>query len=261
MGTHGKYLYCVIQTDKPEEFGPLGIGDRGDPLVTVHWQDLACVVSDSPLEDYPVSRDFTMAHHRAIEAVRKRFPDLLPVCFNTIAKGEQEIIERVLKSRREELLGLLDWVADKREVGVKAYWRAMEPVFREILEEHPEIRAFKEELAKLPPAARYYDQIELGKRVEAALKAKRERESRRIVEAIGAHAVDVRLDPVYGDRWILNAAFFAEKVKTPRLFKALEELAEQSGGNLTFKYVDEGAPFHFVELRITWEEVPHVSHR
>src|SRR3989338_8899906 len=102
MTGQGTYLYCVIQTEEPQEFGPLGIGGRGDPLTTVHWQDLACVVSHSPLDDYPVSREYTMAHHRAVEAVRKRFPALLPVCLNAIAReGETMILERVLKPRRE----------------------------------------------------------------------------------------------------------------------------------------------------------------
>lgn len=262
MGDKRKYLYCVIQAKEPQQFGPLGIGGRGDPLTTVHWEDLACVVSDSPEEDYPVSREHTMAHHKGIEAVRKRFPALLPVCFNTIAKeGEGAVIEKLLRPRREELLNLLRWVADKQELGVKAYWRAMEPVFNKILQEHPEIRTFKEELAKRPPAARYYEQIELGKRVEAALKFKREQEQKRIRDALKAHAADVRLDPVYGDQWIMNAAFFVENAKLPEFEQALQALGDQSNGSLVFKYVGEGAPFHFVELRITWEEESHVPHR
>jgi hypothetical protein len=262
MTGQGKYLYCVIQSEEPQEFGALGIGGRGDPLTTVHWQDLACVVSDSPLDDYPVSREYTLEHHRAIEVVRKRFPALLPVCFNTIAKGgEAMIIERVLKPRREEFLKLLDWVADKDEIGVKVYWRSMEPVYKRILEQSPDIKSWRDELAKRPPAARYYEQIDLGKQIEAALKAYREREGKRVVEFLTIHAVDVRQDPVYGDKWILNAAFFVEKAKITEFVQALEALGAQSDGNPVFKYTPDGAPFHFVEVRITWEESAHVSHR
>lgn len=262
MGSKGKYLYCVIRAEESQDFGPLGIEGRGDPLTTVHWKDLACVVSDSSLEDYPVDRDYTMAHYRAIETVRKRFPALLPVCFNTIAKeGEPMIIERVLKPRREEFLKLLDWVADKDEIGVKAYWRSMEPVFKRILEENEGIRTWRDELAKRPPAARYYEQIDLGKQIEAALKSYREREGKRVVEFLKVHAVDVRQDPVYGDKWILNAAFFVNKSKITEFVQALETLGAQSDGNLVFKCTPDGAPFHFVEVRITWEESAHVSHR
>ncbi|MBI1953447.1 MAG: GvpL/GvpF family gas vesicle protein [Candidatus Omnitrophica bacterium] len=261
MRASGKYLYCVIQAEKPQEFGPLGIGGREDPLTTVHWQNLACVVSASVLDDYPVSREYTMAHHRAIEAVRKHFPALLPVCFNTIAKTEQSIIEKVLRPRYQEFLDLLDWVKDKDEIGVKTYWRAQEPVFKKILEEQPGIRALRDELAKRPPAARYYEQIDLGKQIEAALKSYREREGRRVVEFLKIHAAEARQDPVYGDKWILNASFLVNKSKVAEFVQALETLGAQSDGNLVFKYTPDGAPFHFVEVRITWGEEAHVPHR
>lgn len=254
-------MHCVIQAEEPQNFGPLGIGGDGDPLVTVHYQDLACVISASPLEDYPVTREYTMRHHQAIAAVRKCFPAVLPVCFNTIAKkGEQAIIEKVLKPRRAEFLKLLEWVGNKEEVGVKAYWRSMEPVFKKILEENPKIKTLRDELAKRPVAARYYEQIELGKQVEAALKATREEEGKRIVDALKSYAVDVKQDPVRAEKWILNSAFFVEKEKITEFGQQLEKLAEESSGNLTFKYTPEGAPFHFVEVRIRWEEASYVSH-
>lgn len=262
MVTKSKYMYCVIQAEGPQNFGPLGIGGVGDPLVTIHYKDIACVISDSPLEDYVTTREHTLAHYRAIEAVRKCFPAVLPVCFNTIAKkGEQAVIEKVLKPRREEFLKLLEWVGNKEEVGVKAYWRSMDPVFKRILEENPKIKTLRDQLAKRPLAARYYEQINLGKQVEAAFKATREQEGKRIAEALKSYAVDVKQDHVYGEKWILNNAFFVEKEKITEFGQALERLAEESSGNLTFKYTPEGAPFHFVEVRISWEEeASHVSH-
>lgn len=260
MEDEGKYLYCIIQADQPQSFGPLGIGGGGNDLYTVHWHDLACVVSDSSSSNYPVSREYVMAHHRAVEAVQRRFPALLPICFNTVARAETEIIERVLKTRREEFLHLLRWVADKREAGVRVYWRTMEPVFARIVEDHPEIRVRKEHLLRRPPAARYFEQIELGKQVETALKIAREQEEERIVEGLRPHAVDLRRDPVYGERWILNPAFFVETPRAKSFEQALETLAAPADGNLVFKYLGEGPPFHFVELRIAWEDERDVPH-
>lgn len=261
LSAKGKYMYCIIQAEEIQDFGPLGVGGGGDSLVTVHDEDLACVISESPLEDYAVTREYTMAHHQAIMAVRKRFPAVLPVCFNTIAKeGEQAIVEKVLKRRREEFLKLLEWAKDKEEVGVKAYWRSTDPVFKRILEENQKIKALRDELAKRSQAARYYDQIELGKQVEVAFKATREQEGKRIVESLKSYAVDVKQDPVYGEKWLLNSAFFVEKEKIPQFGEALERLAQASDGNLNFKYTPEGAPFHFVEVRISWEEGACVSH-
>ena len=40
----GKYIYCIIETDEPRSFGPMGIGGRGDEVYTVHHKGLAAVV-------------------------------------------------------------------------------------------------------------------------------------------------------------------------------------------------------------------------
>src|SRR5687767_2539710 len=42
----GKYVYCVIQSAEPLKFGAVGIGEAGSEIHTVHYRDLAAVVSD-----------------------------------------------------------------------------------------------------------------------------------------------------------------------------------------------------------------------
>jgi len=44
----GKYVYCVIQSADVLSFGAAGIGDNGSEIHTVHYRDLAAVVSDVP---------------------------------------------------------------------------------------------------------------------------------------------------------------------------------------------------------------------
>src|SRR3989338_8569505 len=89
----GRYLYCIIAEPPPKTFGPLGIGGSGDELVSVSYQDLACVVSRSLIIEYPVTREHTMAHHQAIERVMQEYA-VLPVRFSTIAKSDEGIIEK-----------------------------------------------------------------------------------------------------------------------------------------------------------------------
>ena len=43
----GKYVYCIIRSDRNREFGAIGIGG-GQTVFTVAFQDLAAVVSDTP---------------------------------------------------------------------------------------------------------------------------------------------------------------------------------------------------------------------
>src|SRR5687768_14987567 len=35
----GKYVYCIIKTDTPRDFGTVGIGGRGDRVYSVHYRE------------------------------------------------------------------------------------------------------------------------------------------------------------------------------------------------------------------------------
>ena len=129
----GRYLYCIIEENEPKTFGPLGIGGRGDELVTVPCDGLACVVSSSPITNYRIMREYTMAHYRAIEKVMEDYA-VLPIRFSTIAESDQEIIEQVLRPRRDEFQRLLHWISGKESVEVRASFTNMDAVFQELLQ-------------------------------------------------------------------------------------------------------------------------------
>jgi len=76
MSKEGKYIYGVIGTGEKKSFGPIGIGERGDEVYTVPYQDIAAVTSDSPIIDYKsLTKDvvvrYLLAYQSAIEQVMK----------------------------------------------------------------------------------------------------------------------------------------------------------------------------------------------
>ena len=46
----GVYVYCIIEATDPLRFGPIGIGAEPSDVYSVHYRNLAAVVSDAPLE-------------------------------------------------------------------------------------------------------------------------------------------------------------------------------------------------------------------
>ena len=80
MEKEGRYIYCIIKANEAQTFGPLGIGGRGDQLYTVTHNNIAAVVSNSPIKSYPVARENLIAHEKAIEEVMKEHT-VLPVRF------------------------------------------------------------------------------------------------------------------------------------------------------------------------------------
>ena len=52
----GKYVYCIVRSDRQRDFGAIGIGG-GQRVFTVAFQDLAAVVSDTPIVIYDPTRE------------------------------------------------------------------------------------------------------------------------------------------------------------------------------------------------------------
>jgi len=257
----GRYLYCIIEEPQPKTFGPLGIGGSGDELVSVSYKELACVVSHSLIMEYPVTREHTMAHHQAIERVMQEYA-VLPVRFSTIAKSDEEIIEKVLKPRYEEFKRLLAWISGKDAIEVRASWITMDTIFQDLVQESPSLQALKAKIAGKPAAATYYDRIELGKLVEALLKDKRRSTADRVLETLKPHACEFRdnSEKLYAEHSICYLAFLVEEDHTMTFDQAVAGLrAAASNGRMKLKVNHRVAPFDFVTIVIQLNETSDVS--
>jgi len=63
----GKYIYCIMQNRKYIEFGPIGIGGRGDTIYTISYNDISAVVSNSPNKKYSTSRKILSLTKKLLE--------------------------------------------------------------------------------------------------------------------------------------------------------------------------------------------------
>ena len=171
MQGEGKYIYCIIAEGDRKTFGSLGIGERGDELCTVCFNDIAAVVSNSPIKKYPVSRENLIPHERAIEEVMKTHT-VLPVRFCTIAEDEEKV-KKILEKEHERFIDLLKNMEGKKELGLKAIFKE-DVIYRDILEKYKDIKVLKEKIATLPSEKTYYQRMEIGKMVEAALQKEKE---------------------------------------------------------------------------------------
>jgi len=259
MGEEGKYIYCVVGTRDKKNFGPIGIGGRGNEVYTLCHEDLAAIISDSPVIKYPISRENTLAHQRVMEEVMKYYT-ILPVKFGTIAETRNEIPpgentrERVLKGRYEELQGLLEAMNNKVELGVKVLWTDMKVIFGEIVDENNEIKRLRNWIVKRPASQTRDIKIKLGEMVQSALERKKSREEKVMLDALKKISVDHRTNRVFGDKMILNAAFLVEADRKEKEFDNLvNKLSIKYKERTKLKYVGPSPPCNFVELIITWE--------
>ncbi len=248
----GKYIYCIIELNEPKTFGPLGIGGRGDELYSICFNDIAAVVSNSPIKQYSIARDNLIPHERAIEEVMKTYT-VLPVRFATIAEDEEKV-KAILERDYDKFLYLLKDIDGKKELGLKAIFK--EDIYNYILEEYQDIKALKEKLQKLPPDKTYYERMEIGKMVELALEKERDIYKEDILNNLSPLAVEAKINNPYGERMIINAAFLVENNKEGEFDQKIQELDAKYGDKVRFKYVGTLPPFNFVNLVINTSTNP-----
>src|SRR5205085_8245244 len=87
----GKYVYCIIRSDRQHDFGSIGIGG-GQRVMTVAYRDLAAVVSDTPIVIYDPTRENVLAHEFVNETVMREFT-VIPMSFGTVFRSEDDVTE------------------------------------------------------------------------------------------------------------------------------------------------------------------------
>jgi hypothetical protein len=246
MTNEGKYIYCIIEAKgRSEEFGPIGIGGRGDVLYTICFDDIAAVASDAPIKKYSVSREYLISHELAIEEVMKSYT-VLPVRFATIAENEDKV-RKILEKEHNRFVELLKKMEDKKEVGLKAVFKE-DMIYKDILANYDEIRIQKEKTEKGP--AQGFVLMEIGRQVEAALEEEKRKCKEDILNSFEHLVLEVKINHTYGERMIINAAFLLEKTKEAAFDLKVNELAEKYGDKIKFKYVGTVPPFNFVNIEI-----------
>ena len=243
----GKYIYCIIESNQPRSFGPLGIGGRADELYTVCCNGLAACVSNSPIIKYPCRRDNMLAHEVAIEEVMKEYT-VLPVRFNTIAEDEEKV-RKILEIDHDRFIDALKNMEGKKELELKAIFKE-EIIYKDILEKYEDIRILKEKITLHPPEKTYSQRMEIGRMVEASLQNEREICKKEILDSLISLAEDNKVNNTYGELMILSAAFLVNKDKEPEFDQKVEEFNIKYGDKIKFKYVGTIPPFNFVNLVI-----------
>jgi hypothetical protein len=244
----GKYVYCIIRSRRPLSLGPIGIGVEASAVYTVTFNELAAVVSDSPLTVLDPTRDNVLAHQRVNETVMLDHT-VLPMSFGTVFKTHDDVAA-FLRSAYDAFSGVLDKMQNKLEFGLKVIWDR-DSVVEEIEAENEDIHRLKGEI-ELQKGSTYFARMQYGRLVDAALQAKSEEYISRIFDRLRDVSVASRANRPIGDRMILNAAFLVMRDHEAKFDKRVKELGALFP-KLTFKYTGPWPPYNFVNIRLKLE--------
>jgi hypothetical protein len=244
----GKYVYCVIQSADPRRFGPIGVGTEPGEVHTVHYQDIAAVVSDTPIEVLDATRENVLAHERVNEAVM-RAHTVIPMSFGTVFKTRDDIVE-LLRGAYGAFKDVLTKMEDKVEFGLKVLWDR-DGVIREIEKEDEDVRRLKSEISS-QKGSTYFARVQYGRLVDAALQSRSEQYVSEIFDLLRDVSVASRANKPIGDKMIMNAAFLVARDREAA-FDAKVKAVGAKYDHLTFRYTGPWPPYNFVNIRLKLE--------
>jgi hypothetical protein len=248
VGSRGKYVYCIIEAGDALKFGPVGIGAEPSAVYTVHYRNLAAVVSDAPLEVLDSTRENVLAHERVNETVMREHT-VIPMSFGTIFKTREDIVE-LLRSAAEAFGDVLNKMQNKLEFGLKVLWDRDQAI-REIENDDEDISRLKKEIST-QKGPTYFARMQYGRLVDAALQARSERYVSEILDQLRDVSVASRINKPIGDKMIMNAAFLISREKESAFDGEVKSIASRFD-KLTFKYTGPWPPYNFVNIRLKLE--------
>jgi hypothetical protein len=252
MEREGKYIYCIIGTKQERNFGPVGIGGRGDEVLTIGYDDLSMVVSNHAMTKFVVNRENILAHEKVIEEVMKEFASVLPVRFGTVASNADEV-RNLLDRRHKEFKNLLRDMDHKIELGVKGVWKNMDVIFKEIIKENKEIKKAREKIQN-DTGKKIQAKMEVGKMVEQALVKKKQKEAEKLVDFLRRTVFDCKLNKTIADNMFMNAAFLVDKGREKEFDNIMDDLDDKYKARIKFIYAGPLPVFNFVNIVIYPEE-------
>ncbi|KJS18189.1 MAG: hypothetical protein VR69_01895 [Peptococcaceae bacterium BRH_c4b] len=245
--TTGKYLYCFIKNGSEQEFGCIGMGEEGELVYTVPYQDMAAVVSDSAESYYdPIGKN-AMCHQNVISTVMSG-QEVVPVRFGVICKDLQAL-NKLMEEIYPAIMTNLERVRNKMEVGLKVFW-TREAFVSEVGEANSEVTDLKKRIMEIGPEKGYLLMIELGEKLQQIADERRQHYIDKIYEGLRKEAGDARLNETVGERMVFNASFLIDKASEEQFDGAVNRYYEIYSQHLDFKYTGPWPPYNFVEVNV-----------
>lgn len=244
---NGIYIYGVIQTSEPKEFGEIGIGGKASKVFAINFKDLAAVVSPSPFIIYDsLTKEKTVkdlvTHQFVIEKVMENFT-VIPVKFGTMAETEDEVI-KFLEKGYFVLRNALRKMEGKIELDVVASWK-LPKILSVIYAHNRQVQKKQQEIALKGNEVALDDKVVLGKLVEQALNARKVRNRHLILQTLKKSAVEICSHDLTGEEMIFNAAFLIRAANKEKFNKILERLDQGFEDTLNFRLVGPLPPYSF----------------
>jgi hypothetical protein len=250
-----RYIYCITGGNEKMTLGNIGIDDN--EVYTIPCQDLCAVVHNCPAEPYTsedneVMQIWVMKHQKVVDIAMEKFGTVLPLGFDTIIKGEEEMlsdenIKKWLSDDYENLRQKLAKFKDKAEFGVQVFWDP-KVIGKKLIENNQEIKNMNEELKSKSKGLAYMYKQKLENLLKKELEVEAEMHFKDFYERIKRCADDIKVEKTKkledDKQMLLNLSCLLFKEKSQILGEELEKINNMEG--FLVRFTGPWPPYSFV---------------
>jgi hypothetical protein len=241
----GVYIFCAIREKVPKKFGTVKLNERKSGVYTIHFNNVAMVVSKVSGEVLP-TRNNLMAHQQIISEVMKQY-SVIPMSFGNVFHSKNDVL-LIMEHLNEEFEKLFSNLENKMEVGLKVIpkkeWLEQE------MKNNPILNEWKTKKKDHADPASFYEQIQLGEQAQNFILNLEEKAATDIFESLLELAEAGKQNKTIPGKTLLNAAFLVDAANEVSFDNKVNELYEIWKDKAEFKYSGPWPAYNFVNIRL-----------
>ncbi|MFP7492435.1 GvpL/GvpF family gas vesicle protein [Terribacillus saccharophilus] len=247
----GTYIFCAIQKPVQPSFGEVVLDGVSGRTYMITHDDMAFVAARVPQKIYHPNKDNLMAHQSILSSVMEKQEEVIPVSFGNVFKTDEDA-KVILKKLEPQFIELFPEIKNKVELGLKIIGK--QEWLEEEVHKDPAISKLQSIVSKKSKEAGYYDRMKLGELTQRFFTDKRQEIEKQIMLPLQKIATAAKSNDPISEKMLLNSAFLLAKEKEAQFDEAVNELHDEWGDKVEFKYSGPWPAYNFVNIRLKVEK-------
>lgn len=240
----GVYVYGIVPGDVEVSEDASGVGAEPGEVEIVRHGEIAALTSEVPLDRPIGTPDDLFRHQSLLDATAAEVP-VLPLRFGAVLTSAEAVVDELLAPHGDEFLAGLKELEGRAQYVVKARY-VEQAVLREVLEENPEAERLREETRDMSEESARDGRIRLGELVGNAIAAKREADTRAVLEVIAPVSLMYTVREPSHELDAVHLALLVERDRAADLEHVVGELADRWAGRGELRLLGPMAAYDFI---------------
>ncbi|UOQ46547.1 GvpL/GvpF family gas vesicle protein [Halobacillus salinarum] len=249
----GVYIFCVIQTEEPKDFGKITFDGKERETFTIHYEDAAMVAAEVPMKIYHPNKDNILVHQEVISAVMGNEETVVPISFGNVFQSKEDV-EVLLKNLYPQLAKLFPEIRNKIELGLKVVGKR--DWLKEKVAKQPGVQEQQETVSQKSKEAGYFDRIKLGEMAQNFFISLQKDLEKAIHLPLTDLAESAKANEPIGEKMLINGSYLIDRDKESQFDEKVNELHEEWKDRVDFKYTGPWPAYNFINIQLKVEENP-----